>query len=228
MEEKTPPPRSKKDFSFKPLHSGVGFHTFEDGLPYRPISKSSHPTYLPSTGIGATQAGPSRYQASKNTVQKATPTQDPPADETQPAERTLIEPNYDITYLMKRATAYLFDTAFNFLTSLIFFSFVFYLLNIKLSFLYGYEVMEYAFGFFLLFNWSLITAQEIAFGTTLAKRPLGLRIEGSPVSILIRALTFIPSSGLAGLGLIWGLFDSKKRCLHDYSTGIQPIETAEL
>jgi len=43
----------KEKIKFKPLHEGMGFHPFSDGLPYAPESKSK----ASSTGTGATAAG---------------------------------------------------------------------------------------------------------------------------------------------------------------------------
>jgi hypothetical protein len=42
----------KNKIQFKPLHEGMGFHPFSDGLPYAPESKSKY-----SSGSGATSAG---------------------------------------------------------------------------------------------------------------------------------------------------------------------------
>jgi hypothetical protein len=77
--------------------------------------------------------------------------------------------------------------------------------------------------FLLGFSWALILAQEVAFGTTLGKRLFKLEIEGSPASLFVRAFFFVPSQLLFGLGLLWGLFDSKKRCWHDRVADSQPL-----
>ncbi len=51
MEKQT----ENKKIKFKPLHEGMGFHPFSDGLPYAPVS-ASH-----ASGAGATSAGPARF-----------------------------------------------------------------------------------------------------------------------------------------------------------------------
>jgi hypothetical protein len=44
--------QTDKKIQFKPLHEGMGFHPFSDGLPYAPESKTKYPN-----GTGATAAG---------------------------------------------------------------------------------------------------------------------------------------------------------------------------
>jgi hypothetical protein len=82
--------------------------------------------------------------------------------------------------------------------------------------------------FFVLFSWALITAQEIAFGTSVGKRVFGLMINGSTSAIFLRAFFFLPSIGFCGVGLLWSLFDKRKRCWHDVVVNVQPIEVARL
>jgi uncharacterized RDD family membrane protein YckC len=82
--------------------------------------------------------------------------------------------------------------------------------------------------FFTLFNWALVTAQEIAFGTTIGKRIFGLMIQGNTSAIFLRAFFFLPSLGFCGIGLLWSLFDRRKRCWHDVVVNVQPIEVARL
>lgn len=63
----------KEKISFKPLHEGMGFHPFSDGLPYAPESKSKY-----SKGTGAVSAGrpqfarPVSRPATKNSIQTST------------------------------------------------------------------------------------------------------------------------------------------------------------
>jgi hypothetical protein len=77
--------------------------------------------------------------------------------------------------------------------------------------------------FLLGFNWALILAQEVAFGTSLGKRLCRLEIEGSAAALFVRAFFFIPSQLLFGLGLIWALFDGQKLCWHDRVAEVQPL-----
>jgi hypothetical protein len=54
----------KEKIKFKPLHEGMGFHPFTDGLPYAPESKSKTPT----TGTGATAAGRPQFATENMTA----------------------------------------------------------------------------------------------------------------------------------------------------------------
>lgn len=47
-----------REIRFKPLTDGLGFHPFEDGLPYAPASKKQS---TPTTGAGATAAGRAQF-----------------------------------------------------------------------------------------------------------------------------------------------------------------------
>jgi hypothetical protein len=76
--------------------------------------------------------------------------------------------------------------------------------------------------------WLLIAAQEVAFGTSLGKRLLGLRIRGSAGAALGRSLLFLPSLALLGLGVLWALLDRRKRCWHDVASGAELEEVSRL
>ncbi len=82
--------------------------------------------------------------------------------------------------------------------------------------------------FLCVFNWAITTAQEVAFSTSLGKRLFGLALNGSASAIFLRAFFFLPSVGFAGIGLIWALFDRRKRCWHDLVVDLQPTEIAYL
>ena len=49
----------KEKIKFKPLHEGMGFHPFSDGLPYAPESKAKY-----QNGAGATVAGRPQFATS--------------------------------------------------------------------------------------------------------------------------------------------------------------------
>ena len=51
---------TKSKIQFKPLHEGMGFHPFSDGLPYAPESKNKY-----SSGTGAVSAGRPQFVAQK-------------------------------------------------------------------------------------------------------------------------------------------------------------------
>jgi len=84
-------------------------------------------------------------------------------------------------------------------------------------------------GLFLaFFNWAITTAEEVAFGTSIGKRLFGLAIQGSASAIFLRAFFFLPSTCFGGIGILWALFDRRRRCWHDLVVDLQPIEIARL
>lgn len=78
----------KEKISFKPLHEGMGFHPFSDGLPYAPESKAKY-----QNGTGANVAGRPQFVTSthslpvqpKNTVRTARQLQEQQSHEQKPA-----------------------------------------------------------------------------------------------------------------------------------------------
>ncbi len=78
--------------------------------------------------------------------------------------------------------------------------------------------------FVFMFQWTAMTAQEILMSSTIGKRLFALRIEGTPIQILIRALLFIPSFLLVGTGLIWALFEKHHLCWHDRASGTSLVK----
>jgi hypothetical protein len=69
----------KEKIQFKPLHDGMGFHPFSDGLPYAPESKKATSPRVSSTGSGATAAGRPHFATArqlKEMQQKAAPSPD--------------------------------------------------------------------------------------------------------------------------------------------------------
>lgn len=56
----------KEKIKFKPLHEGMGFHPFSDGLPYAPESKNKS-----ATGTGATAAGRPQFANASTTIPTA-------------------------------------------------------------------------------------------------------------------------------------------------------------
>jgi hypothetical protein len=82
--------------------------------------------------------------------------------------------------------------------------------------------------FLAMFNWSIMTAQEVLLGTTLGKRMFGLVLRGGTSALFLRSFFFLPSLIFCGLGIVWALFDRRKRCWHDHAVDIQPLELAQL
>jgi len=199
---------------FKPLSSGLGFHPFSDGLPYAPVSPGTpRKTTIPNTGVGATAAGNPSFVTLRTTPSS------PPRPRVPPV---VTEPSFGFIYLIKRALAYLIDTSLNLALAGGCFAAVLWNQQIQTDSLFNSNVLLIAELFFFVFSWAMITAQEIAFGTTLGKRIFRLTLTGNATTIFLRSFFFLPSLGFIGAGLLWSLFDSKKRCWHDLIVNLQP------
>lgn len=136
---------------------------------------------------------------------------------------------YGFGYLFKRVFAYSIDTLLN--LSLCIGAFLIALWKLDINPMQALSPMILLGGvlFLALFNWALITAQEIAFGATVGKRLFGLSLQGGgAATVFIRAFFFFISVGFGGLGLIWALFDRRRRCWHDLIVDLQPMEIARL
>jgi hypothetical protein len=135
---------------------------------------------------------------------------------------------FGYSYLFKRSLAYLLD----FFLDVFLISGAMELLiwkqNINRSVFSNPTVMLIFILFLFGSHWILMTSQEVLFKTTVGKSIFGLKLRGSSLMLVLRAFFFIPSSTFFGLGLIWGLFDSQKRCWHDRVVNIQPQEIAKL
>jgi F0F1-type ATP synthase assembly protein I len=70
-ETRAPGSKESSPLQFRPLHQGVGFHPFSDGLPYAPAvpTRTTHTTPTPTTGTGAVAAGPARPVITKPMAQ---------------------------------------------------------------------------------------------------------------------------------------------------------------
>ncbi len=235
--------------NFTPVSEGLGFHPFSDGLPYAPVGKNTKvpaPSAPSTVGTGAIAAGPATFVFPKAPLisPPIAPSPSPSAIPSQPikqpvlskpaepeaplAQSQLLEDQPGIVYLLKRVFAWSVDLSLNGI----------FIAAGWLAALWD-QVQEWDFFLqldqlrtialiFTVFQWGLITAQEIAFQTTFGKRLFGLKVEGSPGARLIRSLLFFPSLLLSGVGILWALFDSKKRCWHDRASGTRVIEIARL
>jgi uncharacterized RDD family membrane protein YckC len=244
--EKQPPRPSSKPLKFSPITEGLGFHPFSDGLPYAPLGKSGKPAAnvnRPLPALGAVSAGPPtpvipaipvrpapRVSVPVAPAAKASPR---PVMPVQPASAAaapapMDEPVYGLTYPIKRVLAYGIDTALN--TSLCVAALSVALARQDLSpdSLFSPGVVVLFVLFLAVFNWALIAAQEVAFGTTVGKRIFGLSLAGNASAIFLRAFFFLPSVGFCGIGLLWALFNRRKRCWHDSAVDLQPLEVARL
>lgn len=240
-----------KPIEFQAINSGLGFHPFSDGLPYAPVSKATktqpRPTLPPfsrepvsrepkkdlSTGAGAVAAGHPSMVLPKRPVsvepRVSVPVAAPKAvPKTAPIPPVFSEVRYGFFYSFKRVLAYALDSVLN--ISLLVTGLSFGLLNQDISpdMLLNPGVILASFFFVGLFNWAIMSAQEVAFGTSVGKRVFGLALQGKTSTIFLRALLFLPSTAFCGAGLLWALFDSRRRCWHDVVVDLQPIEVARL
>jgi len=182
--------------------------------------------YTPRVSVPVAAPAPKvSTQVKKPALQKAVAQQTAKAA---PTAQSFGEPKFGYVYLLKRVFAYSLDTILN--TSLLATGLSFALLNEDMNpdLLMNPGIVMISILFFVLFNWALITAQEIAFGTSIGKRIFGLMVQGSTSAIFLRAFFFLPSISFCGVGLLWGLFDQRKRCWHDVVVNVQPIEVARL
>lgn len=246
------------EINFKAVHEGLGFHPFSDGLPYAPVSKRARERPFPGNGAGAQVAGPvsvspaitrpmPRVNVPVATAAVApsaasiptslgiptsyrphagTPTPREAAKSAEPS--TFQAPSLGMVYLSKRLMAYVLDTALNLSAVVAALSFVLVRNDVNPEALVSSGVVLLTAVFLAFFNWAVITAQEIAFGTSIGKRVFGLALQGSASAIFLRAFFFLPSVGFAGLGLLWALFNRERRCWHDVAVDLQPMEVAQL
>ncbi len=135
-----------------------------------------------------------------------------------------LRASYGLNYSLKRFFAYLIDSVMNITLCGIAFILVLQQLEVPLSFSFIREFILTGGLFLIGFSWIMVLAQEIAFGTSLGKRFFNLAITGSNSALFLRAFFFIVSFGFFGLGILWALFDSDRRCWHDIIVETQPQE----
>jgi hypothetical protein len=187
----------KDRISFRPLHDGMGFHPFSDGLPYAPEAKRKQ---APSTGTGAVSAGTPRFaepvrtarqlqQASQARTQPA-PAPRPVVTRPQPQTQPVTSEGTGSDLVRRRAFAYLLDAilhaGFWITTNLAaLFAFQFHLdPELMLQNPAGFLV------FFLLSQWLFVTLQEVLFETSAGKVFFQLEFERGHRSLLLRSIVF--------------------------------------
>lgn len=229
---------------FKPINEGLGFHPFSNGLPYAPVTKNTqkNPVSAPtSTGTGAVAAGPPRFARpaipqkpilSKSPMAAApliVPTQTPIAPEIPQALALASEPHFGFLYLLKRCFAYSLDCFFNLI--LIAGAAALSVWNMGIAESFGVitgDLVAVTCLLFLILNWMLTTAQEVIFKNSMGKKLFGLTLaDAGSGPIFVRAIAFPVGIVFFGLGLIWAVFDSKRRCWHDIASHVQPLEIAK-
>ncbi len=228
----------KTRLDFKPVHKGLGFHPFSDGMPYaphapihtpqapkRPVIPGAAPA--PSTGTGATVAGPIRV-APQIRGRPLHELQAAVAATPAPLVAPQIEHRFGMGYLALRLVAFAIDVAFHLAVSALALMGVMSLMGHEPLVLFESGIIELACLFMIALSWALITAQEVALGTTPGKRIVGLKLRGSAAAIFMRSFFFIPSVLFMGVGLFWSLFNRERRCWHDSAADLQPTRLARL
>jgi hypothetical protein len=229
MNPSLPPKKSTPDqlLQFKPLSKGLGFHLFSHGLPYavslenKPSLTENKPSLTSPMGTGAIAAGPPQFAYPPMT-------QRPSSVSRKPATRseilTLTSLSTDNTYLLRRIIAAGIDLLFNAIF------FVLALISsmawqqVRFDLLLSAGSLNFLCILFSIGHWGGVTAQEMLFKTSFGKKIVGLRLDGSSIQILGRALLWIPSTFFFGFGIISSIFDPEKRCWHDKWCELQPTE----
>jgi uncharacterized RDD family membrane protein YckC len=139
-----------------------------------------------------------------------------------------VEKNFNWFYPIKRLLAFMLDGVFNMVVTAAIVTLALASADLEPWFLLDSGVIAISVFFLTLSCWALMTAQEIAFKTTLGKRLFGLKLRGSTTAIFLRSFFFIPSLAFCGAGIFWCLFDRDKRCWHDLAVDLQPTRITEL
>jgi uncharacterized RDD family membrane protein YckC len=218
----------KENFKFKPLSEGLGFHPFSDGLPYSPKTKTPL-----RAGTGAVSAGNPHFAFPKTKApirpnlnlqtDSPRPVSSAPTRTNSALARTELAIEAPVGARWARTLAYVIDMTIHFAITIGF-------LVLAQAGSPSLSIRNFLFGdfavllilAFLVLNYALVTAQELIFRTTLGKSFFRLGLSGSTMTILTRALLFIPSIGFGGIGILWALFDRDRMCWHDRATGIAP------
>jgi hypothetical protein len=135
---------------------------------------------------------------------------------------------FGFLYLIKRVFAFGIDALVN--TTLCFLALGAVMVRLELSWdaFSNMSLLLLGVLFLAMFNWSIMTAQEVLLGTTLGKRMFGLVLRGDTSALFLRSFFFLPSMVFCGLGIVWAVFDRRRRCWHDHAVDVQPLELAQL
>ncbi len=189
-----------------------------------------------STGLGATAAGFARpvptihvpTAAPRSSVARA-PEMAPLAASQAPLDSGQeFGSSYSFFYSMKRTLAFALDQMVCSGLSMGTLALVFSSQHLSSLPMMNAAVLVGAVLFLAAMNWALLLFQEVAFGTSVGKRLMGLKLTGGAGTTFLRAMFFVPSVGFFGIGLLWAIFDSRRRCWHDLASGVQPEEIARL
>jgi uncharacterized RDD family membrane protein YckC len=133
-------------------------------------------------------------------------------------------PSYGLSYLGLRVLAYGIDLAFHLSLSALALWGLLVAMGYEATVVFENGVMEMSLLSILIAGWVLMTAQEVALGSTPGKRIVGLKLQGSAATIFIRSFFFSLSLLFFGLGLVWALFNRQRRCWHDLAADLQPTK----
>lgn len=196
----------KEKLSFKPLHEGVGFHPFSDGLPYAPEKKvRSTPDY--SQGSGAVSAGTPTFVNSSKTTRQIQQLQKIQIIQSEDVKVKLIPiaAPANGSLMRNRIFAYLLDTVIH----LGFWLLLYFIVTLAFGFKFDPIIIETHWMGFLLFfifsQWFFIAMQEVLFGNSLGKSFFNLefkRLHSNffTSSLFLRSLVFIFGAITFGLG----------------------------
>jgi hypothetical protein len=137
-------------------------------------------------------------------------------------------PAFGFAYLLRRSFAFVVDAVTNTTLCALALGGVAIRLDMGWESFSSANLIALSALFLIMFNWAVITAQEVVFGTTLGKRMFGLVLRGETSAIFLRAFFFLASLVFGGLGIVWAIFDRRRRCWHDHAVDVQPIELAQL
>jgi len=206
---------SDQTLQFRAIHKGMGFHNFEEGPP-RPGSSIERVPTRYSADLPVSTSPPVPVPAPFKNISRTEPSGD------------WIEGTPTFAGMFRRASSWFLDQTILTLTSVSIFSLAMIALNLRLDHILSADFWIWMRAFMFLMNWALITAQEVAFGTSIGKRALGYQLQGPPLKILFRALVFIPGLLLGGLGILMALVHPHRLCFHDWLSGLTPEETATI
>jgi hypothetical protein len=201
----------KGKIKFKPLHEGMGFHPFSDGLPYAPESKSK-----PQMGAGATAAGRPRFTHQhppqvRPQLKTARQLQNPVAPGVampKPQIEASVKTPARVTVeeeapspIRQRIFAYLLDSVihagFWIGTNLA----ALHLFHSKVDLEIVKESLPQFLLFFLFSQWMFIALQEVLFENSIGKAFFQLEFQRNHRSLFLRSLVFMIGALCLGLGL---------------------------
>jgi hypothetical protein len=223
----------KGKIQFKPLHEGMGFHPFSDGLPYAPESKAGvRPSKGQSMGqgSGAVSAGRPRFATATPPTKTARQLQTPlavaptatiPASGFPAPQRARVAPvsapapgkagveesrrvtDTGESVLRKRFFAYLLDTVVH--------AAFWIATNLVALFWFQFQIdgeilrdsLPQFLVFFAISQWIFIGLQEVLFQNSIGKSFFDLEFKRNHGSLFLRSFVFMLGVACFGLGLFF-------------------------